>query len=129
MVSKFQSGTKLFAAFGRDAIEVQKTLDKAYSSELNNSRALLLELSQAIGDLALDLHPRRLKVENMGIEHRARLQLSREEGFHIRLMPLNLGYDLKYGTTATSECKLTVRIQQIKISKNRGAPAQHDKTN
>ena len=117
MEGKIFTAAELFAALGCDALKVQKRWNEEHILELERTRELLPVLRGGLGDAALNLSPRRLVLDSMSIEHRTCISTSRERGLAIKLKPLNLGYDLRYGSTASSESRLCVTVEQVPIQR------------
>ncbi len=100
----------LLEALGVDAINVQLRFDEEHDRELARLAEGLAPITAALGPAAAALFPPRLQVATHEVETRVRVVVERTRRAEVKLVPLNLGYDLRYGTTATRESRLRVRV-------------------
>ena len=115
----------LIAKLATDAINIQLILDEDHSVQERAFKAVMSEAPEIIKDVLLPLRPLKYEVRKFDLTLRVLLSISREKGFEVRALPLNLGYDLRYGTTATSESRITFQVEQVPIPK---APVSQFKT-
>lgn len=67
----------------------------------------------AHGAGATGLLPPRLQLHTHEVRTRVRVTLDRTRGFAVKVLPLNLGYDLRYGTTATQESRISICVARV----------------
>ena len=95
----------LLEAWSVDAINLQLGFAIAHEQELARLADALEPVAVALGPIAAALFPPRLEVETHEVSTRVRVVVDRTRRGGITLVPLNLGYDLRYGTTATRESR------------------------
>lgn len=115
MEKDFLSATDLMAAIGEDVITIQRQLNMAYEEDTKLFDSLFGSLKVSLGNAALQLHPRRQIIDAMSIEYRARVATSRKTNTRILLKPLNIGYDILFGSTASSETRIQICVDQVPL--------------
>jgi len=113
MEKDFLSATDLMDAIGEDVIKIQRQWNRANEKEIKRFNCLLNPLKQSLGEIALQLHPRRQVIDTMSIEYRARVAIDQKINTRIMLKPLNIGYDLLFGSTASSETRIQIEVDQV----------------
>ncbi len=113
MEKDFLSATDLIDAIGEDIIKIQRQWNRANEKEIKRFKCLLNPLKQSLGEIALQLHPRRQVIDTMSIEYRARVAIDQQINTRIMLKPLNIGYDLLFGSTASSETRIQIEVDQV----------------
>ncbi len=113
MEKDFLSATDLIDAIGEDVIKIQRQWNRANEKEIKRFKCLLNPLKQSLGEIALQLHPRRQVLDTMSIEYRARVAIDQKINTRIMLKPLNIGYDLLFGSTASSETRIQIEVDQV----------------
>ncbi|MCP4721337.1 MAG: hypothetical protein GY860_17930 [Desulfobacteraceae bacterium] len=113
MEKDFLPATDLMDAIGEDVIEIQRQWNRANEKEIKRFKCLLNPLKQSLGEIALQLHPRRQVLDTMSIGYRARVAIDQKINTRIMLKPLNIGYDLLFGSTASSETRIQIEVDQV----------------
>ena len=113
MEKDFLSATDLIDAIGEDVIKIQRQWNRANEKEIKRFKCLLNPLKQSLGEIALQLYPRRQVLDTMSIEYRARVAIDQKINTSIMLKPLNIGYDLLFGSTASSETRIQIEVDQV----------------
>jgi len=109
----------LLEAWSVDAINLQLGFAVAHEQDLARLADALEPVAAALGPLAAALFPPRLELRTHEVTTRVRVVVDRTRERGITLVPLNLGHDLRYGTTATRESRLCLRVARVPLA---GAP-------
>ena len=109
----FEPLADLVAALSVDAINVQRVFDAAHDGELRALAEVLPLIHETLGPAGAALFPSRLVVRTFEVETRLRISVERTRGVEVKVMPLNLGYDLRYGSTAVEENRLRILVEQL----------------
>lgn len=107
----------LIAKLAMDAINIQMILDEDYLVQERQFEILMREAPGIIKDALLPLRPPRYDARKFELTFRVLLSINREKEFEIRAVPLNIGYNLRYGSTATSESRINLQVEQVPIPK------------
>jgi len=107
----------LIAKLATDAINVQMILDYDHSMQERQFEVLMSEAPGIVKDALLVFRPPKYDVREFELTFRVLLSISREQRYEIKAVPLNMGYDLRYGSTATSESRIKIRVEQVPIPK------------
>jgi hypothetical protein len=107
------------AKLATDAINIRIILDEYHSSQVKEFEALIWSASGITKDLLLPLRPPKYDVRKFELAFRITLSINREKGFEIRVVPLNIGYDLRYGSTSTSESTINLQVVSVPITEGR----------
>lgn len=118
-----ESGTlsELVQHLARDTIEVQKLWDLAYKDEVKRFKYLARQTGEALqndkelAQVLIDIAPSRMFMRNSEIDTRIRIAVEREYGYAIKAVPLNLGYDVRFGTTVTSGSSIHIQVEQVPV--------------
>src|SRR5262245_55743902 len=102
----------MVVALSADAVTVQRMFDQAYEDELVACRDAVALLSRVLGTAAAALAPSRLALRTYEVETRVRLAIDRTKGVEVKVSPLNLGYDLRYETSATQDSRIRLQVVQ-----------------
>jgi hypothetical protein len=102
----------MVAALSADAVTVQRMFDQAYEDELVACRDAVALLHTALGGAAAALVPSRLALRTFEVETRVRFAIDRTKGVEVKVSPLNLGYDLRYESSATQESRIRIQVAQ-----------------
>ncbi|MFC1822087.1 hypothetical protein ACFL9T_05220 [Thermodesulfobacteriota bacterium] len=107
----------LIAKLAMDAINIQLILDEDHEIQEREFEELVSQAPGIIKDALLPLKPTKYQVRKFELTTRILLSIRREIEFEVRAVPLNLGYDHRYGSTATSESMITFQVEQVPIPK------------
>ena len=108
----FEPLAAMVAALSADAVTVQRLFDQAYEDEMVACRDALALLSTVLDGAAAAVAPSRLALRTFEIETRVRLAIDRTKGVEVKVSPLNLGYDLRYESSATQESRIRIQVAQ-----------------
>jgi hypothetical protein len=100
----------MVAALAVDAVNVQRLFDRAHDQDLLAVREALPLLTAVLGTSAVGLFPARLVIDTFDVEVTVRLAVERTRGVEVKVAPLNLGYALRYGSTAEAESRMRFRV-------------------
>jgi hypothetical protein len=119
--------TELVAALCADAVQVQRVFDTAQGQDLLRYRDLFAQLGDFLGPGAGTWLAPRMMLRSFEISTRVAVSVERTHGVEVRVLPLNIGYDLRYGSTATSESRIRVRVEQVPCDHPLPVPAVQPK--
>src|SRR2546425_824042 len=106
---------RLVEAWSIDAINIQLRFAEEHRRDLAQLAEALLPIAAAVGPAAVAFLPPRLELSTHEVQTRVRVIVKRSRGGSVQLVPLSLGYDLRYGTTATRESRLRVRVARVPL--------------
>lgn len=95
------------------AVEVQMAFDTAFRQAVAYPAQTVDELAAVIGrDAAIALLPSRLQVERWEVTANVMMLRGHTREFSLAVRPLNLGFQLKYGSSERVESQLRLQIEQ-----------------
>lgn len=103
---------ELVRALARDAVSLQRDADAAWERDLERMAPALPGLRSVLGDQARALLPSRRVFKRFEATSRVRVELSKSVGGAIRLLPLNLAYDLRYRRVSANEHTVSIVVEQ-----------------
>lgn len=108
----------LFRLLAQDAISLQISFDQAHLNDLEVFRCMIgnAQGSKDLEAILSSMIPPRLRVEEYKIETGVVVRRSRQKGLGIRLIPLNLGFSLRYGKTETEENRVVLKVIQSPLT-------------
>lgn len=106
---------ELMQRLARDAIRIQQRLDAAHADEWRRFERVVAAVGHEVPEVARALAPSRLRVHRFELACRVRLEVDRRHGYEIKAMPLNVGYDVRYGTTAADESRVRLEVVQVPL--------------
>ena len=98
---------RFMTAFSRDAVRMQEIWDEAHARDLERCAEVL-----ARGGAAAPA-PRRLHLVRSELSTRAHFTVDRSRGGALRLTPLNLGFELRYGSATARESVLRLEVERV----------------
>ena len=99
------------------APQVQLLLDEAWSAQASLPAEAFAPFAGGAPELAAALRkaiaPSRLRVQRFDLDLRCGLAWDRGAEVALRVRPLNLGFELAYGASGSSACRLQVQVVQF----------------
>jgi hypothetical protein len=104
---------QLIQCLARDAINVQFLWDEAHDRDQEWFAALLSQLPAELRQFLLPLAPARLRETTFQITTNVRVRLSRETGFALQAVPINMGFSLRSSVTEQTESSICFTVEQV----------------
>lgn len=111
----------LIAAAAAGMVETQKRFDRAYEDDCDSfARVLAAAPADPLRSIVMDLAPARPLAGSQEIEFRIQVEVVGSTEFSLQAAPLNLGFDVRYETTASNTSRVRLMVQQTTAVTNGG---------
>jgi hypothetical protein len=114
----------LMAAAAAGPVETQKIFDRAYEQDCETfARVLAAAPDEPLHSIVLGLAPARPRAGSQELGFRIQVEVRKSTEGSVRVVPLNLSFDRRYGTTATNSSRLHLTVEQVPAGREGGTDA------
>ena len=115
---------ELLSAMVLEPIRAQQMLDREYAGTDDKGQAGQVDLFAAwaarygseLAPILGQFAPARLRLDEFCLKSRVRVEVRREHGFAVRVLPLNAAYEILHQSTATRQTSIEIEVRQYPLN-------------